>query len=300
MDRRTHNLLLPILVALPCGGCFFGPPKTEVDRSREDVTREVVFARGELAALEVHAPRGLVVIRGGDTTYCSVDAEVVAGNRSDAERLAAGVGLSVQRPTTDLAVVGLVPAAGLRLDDVAGRWEIVVPPGVRVRVVSIAADVTIRGAMDDVDVQTVSGRVRARMAGGGLTCTTIDGAIELAGDYRVARLSSDRGELTVDLPPDLALTLDLELSSDRGEVRVRAPRADRFRIDFATESGVVRSELPVHWDSSTLPAANGTAHYLGTVGDGDSPAIARVRVASQTADLRLQELEPRTAATPAR
>ncbi|MEM9406399.1 MAG: hypothetical protein AAGA81_10215 [Acidobacteriota bacterium] len=129
----------------------------------------------------------------------------------------------------------------------------------RLGVVTVAADVEIRGALESVAVESVSGDIELRGGaerwsahslsgdvrlwgdGGGLALETVDGAIEVRGANLKGRLRTVSG--TVLFEGDVANDGLLEIDTEAGPIEVRADTRAQ-RIDLLTDRGRVVDRRP--------------------------------------------------------
>lgn len=209
------------------------------DRDRAGSLDTVVAfeARGTVS---VNCPGGTVIVTGFDKNEIRVKARTENGGIRFAS--------SGSRAT-------LEPALGRGCSD--GQFEIAVPAGARVTATSWSGSVSVRGVHGDVetrtqsadidvrevgrlDVETLSGDVRAQGVTGDAHVTTVSGGIDLSrvrGDVDVETVSGDLGLHDV-------VARQIRTHSTSGDVDFAGQIADGGRYEFTTHSGSVRLQLP--------------------------------------------------------
>ncbi len=241
----------------------------------------------------VHNDVGLTAItaRAGATAHVSLTAE-----GSGAMELVKKATVECRpHATRDVLVVRLPRIRGMKfIRRNAVTVKVAVPPGSDVRVVAASADVELNGSLGRADVKTASGSVtaddvadlrvktasgevevdtvdgplRMHSASGGLRCVRADGAVSVAtasgdveigaatgeldiratsGDVRLGDVSGDvrvtgvSGEIQV-----LAATEgNIHIRSVSGKVEVGIARGVTLDVDAESLTGVVHSEIPL-------------------------------------------------------
>ena len=133
--------------------------------------------------------------------------------------------------------------SGVRHNDVAVRFTVTLPRGVKVDVSTANGEVAIEGAAAPVAAKTVNGRIVVHTTVGPIKASTINGSIEAAMD---------------------ALTGgDMELKTVNGSVTAVLPSNLNAVVDAATVNGRVETEFPLQMTGKISPR-----HVRGTIGAG--------------------------------
>lgn len=152
------------------------------------------------------------------------------------------------------------------------------------RVKTVSGDVTLSGLQHEVDVKTVSGEIEAKNIAAGLKLKTVSGDIAVAdGACRWVDAKAVSGDVLLDLDLDPKGTYDITTVS--GTVSVRTSSEPNLSVDAQTVSGHLVSDFGLGWDK-----APGRKRASQTIGEGG----ARLWVKTVSGDLRV--LSGRTAA----
>ena len=131
----------------------------------------------------------------------------------------------------------------VRKNDVAVRFTVHLPRGVKVDVSTVNGTVAIEGAAAPVAATTVNGRIVVHTTVGPVTASTVNGSIEAAMD---------------------ALTGgNIELSTVNGSVTAVLPSKLNAVVDAATINGRVETDFPLQVTGKISPR-----HVRGTIGTG--------------------------------
>lgn len=131
----------------------------------------------------------------------------------------------------------------VRKNDVAVRFTVHLPRGVKVDVSTVNGEVAIEGAAAPVAATTVNGRVLVHTTVGPVKASTVNGSIEASMD---------------------ALTGgDIELETVNGAVTAVLPRGLNAVVDAATVNGRVETDFPLQVTGKISPR-----HVRGTIGSG--------------------------------
>lgn len=131
----------------------------------------------------------------------------------------------------------------VRKNDVAVRFTVHLPRGVKVDVSTVNGEVAIDGAAAPVTASTVNGRVLVHTSVGPVKASTVNGSIEASMD---------------------ALTGgDIELETVNGAVTAILPRSLNAVVDAATVNGRVETDFPLQVTGKISPR-----HVRGTIGTG--------------------------------
>jgi len=131
----------------------------------------------------------------------------------------------------------------VRKNDVAVRFTVHLPRGVKVDVSTINGEVAIEGAAAPVAATTVNGRVLVHTTVGPVKASTVNGSIEASMD---------------------ALTGgDIELETVNGAVTAVLPSGLNAVVDASTVNGRVETDFPLQLTGKISPR-----HVRGTIGSG--------------------------------
>ena len=131
----------------------------------------------------------------------------------------------------------------VRKNDVAVRFTVHLPRGVKVDVSTVNGDVAIEGAAAPVAATTVNGKILVHTSVGPVRANTVNGSVEAAMD---------------------ALTGgDIELETVNGAVTAVLPSRLNAVVDAATVNGRVETDFPLAVTGKISPR-----HVRGTIGSG--------------------------------
>ena len=152
---------------------------------------------------------------------------------------------------------------GVRKNDVAVRFTVMLPRGVPIEVSTVNGGLQIDGASAPVQANTVNGRIAVSTSKGPIQANTVNGSIEanmqeLAGGD--VRLTTVNGSVSAGLPP-----------------RINA------NIDAETVNGRVESDFPVK-----VMGKLSTRHLRGTIGTGGST----LKLVTVNGSITLHQAEP--------
>jgi hypothetical protein len=133
--------------------------------------------------------------------------------------------------------------SGIHKNDVAVRFTVQLPRGVKVDVSTVNGEVAIEGAAAPVAATTVNGRILVHTTVGPVKANTVNGSIEAAMD---------------------ALTGgDIELATVNGSVTAVLPSKLNAVVDAETVNGRVETDFPLQVAGKISPR-----HLRGTIGAG--------------------------------
>ena len=133
--------------------------------------------------------------------------------------------------------------SGVRKNDVAVRFTVHLPRGVKVDVSTMNGELAIEGAAAPVVANTLNGRILVHTSVGPVRATTVNGSIEAAMD---------------------ALTGgDIELQTVNGAVTAVLPRGLNAVVDASTVNGRVETDFALESTGKISPR-----HLRGTIGSG--------------------------------
>ena len=132
---------------------------------------------------------------------------------------------------------------GVRKNDVAVRFTVVVPKGVRIDASTVNGGLQIEHVSAPVVANTVNGRVAVSTSSGPVQAGTVNGSIEA----NMQALSNG----------------DVRLTTVNGSVMAGLPKRIDAQIDAETVNGRVESDLPLK-----ISGKMSTRHLHGTMGNG--------------------------------
>jgi DUF4097 and DUF4098 domain-containing protein YvlB len=131
----------------------------------------------------------------------------------------------------------------VRKNDLAVRFTVKLPRGVKVDASTVNGEVTIAGAAAAVVANTVNGRIRVHTGTGAVNASSVNGSVEA----------------TVDAVTDG----DVELATVNGAVTALLPKNLNATLDASTVNGRVDTDFPVQMTGQVSPR-----HMRGTIGWG--------------------------------
>jgi putative adhesin len=132
---------------------------------------------------------------------------------------------------------------GVRKNDVAVRFTVALPRGVRLDVSTVNGGLQIDGVSAPVEANTVNGRIVVNTSKGPIQATTVNGSIE-----------ANMQELTGG---------DVNLITVNGSVNAGLPRAINANVDAETVNGRVNTDFSVQVTGKLSPK-----HLRGKIGTG--------------------------------
>jgi hypothetical protein len=134
---------------------------------------------------------------------------------------------------------------GVRKNDVAVRFTVVLPKGIPIDASTINGGLQIDEVSAPVEANTVNGRIDVSTSSGSVHATTVNGSID-----------ANMQELT---------NGDVRLTTVNGSVMAGLPKRMNAEIDAQTVNGRVDSDLPLK-----ITGKMSTRHLHGTLGNGGS------------------------------
>jgi DUF4097 and DUF4098 domain-containing protein YvlB len=160
------------------------------------------------------------------------------------------------------------------------RYEVIVPPGVRVRASAVSGDVSVRGTGGEVTASTISGELYVEDANGIVELSSVSGDIDVrrlngridiesvsgdidaddisgslatesvSGDVTISRgrLNSMRAESvsgTITYSGSLAAQGDMRINAHSGDVYLTVPANLSASLEMETWSGDISSDFPL-------------------------------------------------------
>ncbi len=210
--------------------------------------------------------------RGTVSVSCAGGNIIVTANERPEIRVRARNGSGGIRFTSTGSRAILEPAQGRGCRD--GRFEIMVPYGVRLAASSSSGDVQVTGVRGNVEIHSLSADVQVRDAGGRLDVESLSGDIRVRNVTGEVSLHSISGDVTLSgARSDVELESvsgDLELSdviarrvrtnSTSGDISFDGQIAPDGRYEFTTHSGDVTLRL-----ADDVGAEMSVATYSGTI-----------------------------------
>jgi hypothetical protein len=149
---------------------------------------------------------------------------------------------------------------GVKKNDVAVRFTIHLPRGVRIDASTVNGGLEINGVSAPVDAETVNGRISVNTSTGPVKATTVNGSIEAV----MQSLTSG----------------DVHLETVNGSVTASLPAKIDANIDAETVNGRVETDFPVK-----ISGKISTRHLRGTIGNGG----LTLRLETVNGSIRLHE-----------
>ena len=157
---------------------------------------------------------------------------------------------------------GVYRMNGVRKNDVAVRFSVMLPRGVPVDAQTVNGALEINGVSAPVEATTVNGRIAVNTAVGPVNATTVNGSIE-------AMIQELTGG-------------DIKLTTVNGSVTAGLPRRINANIDAETVNGRVETDFPVK-----ISGKISTRHLRGSIGTG-GPTL---RLTTVNGSITLHEAE---------
>ena len=249
-----------------------------------DLKNSQQFQVGEQLIIDIEARSGSIDIRNGapGRAIVSVDSpddwQIIqlgdsisiraAGRRARAVRMLvevpAGADVEVKSVSADLTLAGAYGAT--RLHTVSGNVR--VDSAARLDLNSVSGDVRATSVTGDASLTTVSGDVDVREVGGRLTASSS------SGDIRVLRAGDDVtvGTTSGDVRCECATGSSIGVKSISGDVNIGLPAGIRVEPDISTLSG-----------RTTLPAPSGSAPV-------SAPRVVRVRLRTVSGNINIDRV----------
>ena len=156
-------------------------------------------------------------------------------------------------------------------NDVAVRFTVHLPRGVRVDVSTVNGEVAINGAAAPVVANTMNGKILVHTSVGPVTANTMNGSIEAAMD---------------------ALTGgDIELTTKNGGITAVLPSGLNAAVDASTINGRVETDFPLQLSGKISPR-----HVRGTIGSGGMT----LRLNTVNGSVMIRRADGRTVVAPVR
>ncbi|MER5641695.1 DUF4097 family beta strand repeat-containing protein [Kitasatospora sp. NPDC002227] len=202
-------------------GCFLGD-----DRQHEDVSYGVA---DQVKALVVHADTGDVKVTGGGSGVQVTEHRSYQDQQPDATHVTAADGtltLGYRCPDHNCAV----------------GYEVKVPAGTVVKVVTDTGSVELTGLKAEVDAKTETGDVEAEdLAGARASLSTQTGSVRarFTGDVTEVHSSSQTGSVRLTLPKEAAYLVNAKAQTGNVNVGVKQDPAATRTVTATTETGDV-------------------------------------------------------------
>lgn len=279
--------LLPLVAFLAPGAVFAGTPINETRSVDNDVRIDVSNIKG---AVNVTAwDKGEVAISGtlgngakrlavdGEGGHLSVKVEGPDKSKgwlnwgSDSSMEESVLNLKVPREASleinvvSAAVVVADLAGGdVQVDSVSGRVR-VGSNSRRLRVESVSGDVEFDGKAAEAEVQTVSGDVRVRGVGGRTRFETVSGAVRVVASSPLSDTSAGTVSGDIEISGELGKGGRMHVETMSGDVRIGFASNLSARIQAESFSGTLRSDF-----GTVEKREHGPGSSLDVrVGDGD-------------------------------
>jgi hypothetical protein len=159
----------------------------------------------------------------------------------------------------------------VRRNDLAVRFTVKLPRGVKIDVSTVNGEVQIAGARAPVVANTINGRIRLRTTTGPVNAESVNGNVEAT----VEALAGG----------------DVDLQTVNGAVTALLPRNLNAELDATTLNGRVDTDLPVQ-----IKGKVSVRHLRGTIGSG-GPAL-KLNTVNGSISIRLAGEPPTPPPTP--
>lgn len=228
--RRIPNL---ILLALIAAGCY-------TPESRQAVLSRT-WKASEVTQIEVRGHNGRIHVEGADIPEIRMTARIrLKGSDREAtpEKLIRTELANGRLRIEERGARSVVKLPFLRRDRRVD-FEILVPRHLNLQARTINGRVEVGGVDGELDLKSINGRIEVSTPRGELTASTINGRIqaEFTEQFRGARLKSINGGITIEVPRDSSLDLDIR-----------------------QVNGSFQTDLPVVVESSGRRSTQGSVH----------------------------------------
>jgi hypothetical protein len=156
-------------------------------------------------------------------------------------------------------------------NDVAVRFTVHLPRGVKVDVSTVNGEVVIDGAAAPVVANTMNGKILVHTSVGPVTANTLNGSIEAAMDAVTGG--------------------DIELTTKNGGITAVLPSGLNAAVDASTVNGRVETDFPMQLSGKISPR-----HVRGTIGSGGMT----LRLNTVNGSVMIRRADGRTVVVPAR
>lgn len=179
----------------------------------------------------------------------------------------AGVTICALWPARERACAdgGVYKLGGVRKNDIAVRFTVKLPRGVRLNVATVNGELSIEGAGAAVEAKTVNGRIVVHTAVGPVRAATKNGSVEATLDAWSSgnvELETINGSVTAVLPPKLNAVLDAETFNGRVETEFPLQMTGKIsprQVRGTIGTGGLRLKLNTINGSITIRRANAGA-----------------------------------------
>lgn len=259
--RTSPHPALAFLAAL--GACAANPHQRPPDQLTRTFAVPITPAD---RVLELHVGNGQVTIVHGDEPKCDVSACVRAASPIEAKRYAAEIDPVPDTNDDDVRVVSFrMPRPG-SVEAVNLCVTVQAPPGLAVRVLTQRAAVVVQGYRGDLAIDTDSGDVSARLAGGTAAIRSRSGGVRVSGSFARADVHAEAGAVAVVLPPG-AQTSAVDVRTQGGDVTVEVPQASRVAFSARVRNGrSVPCELVASWHDYGTDVGDRWKSFRGDLG----------------------------------
>jgi DUF4097 and DUF4098 domain-containing protein YvlB len=238
------------------------------------VRTETFHTPGEVL-LRIRIPAGRIDVETVEGEETRVELEAGPGVEEEAVISARGGDVIVEIEERRLLFLRMSPDVRLR---------VTCPPGARLEVKAVSADVEARGAFGSSDVKTVSGDVQLDRVDGELAVKTVSGDV---GAYAV----SSRATLQ-------SVSGDVRLDEAGGPVTVQTVSGD-VRLDSVREGAVslksvsgdmhvgIRSGSSLWVDAKSVSGDTSSELELGDVPEGGDGPLVELKATAMSGDIRI-------------
>jgi hypothetical protein len=275
MRRRRLPSGLPSCALVVVAACASSPRHQPLRESSH------VFAVPIAAtehALEVRIGDGRVTVTHADTPTCEITAYVRAATREEADRRAGRLRLVPDDTPDGVTLLTLDTAQAHAREGVNLCITVAAPPRLAVRVLTRRAEVIVHGYKGDLDVDTDSGSVTARLDGGAAAIRSRSGGVRISGSFASALVHAETAPVQVVLPVgESAPRVDVQTTT--GDVTFELPQDGQASFSARVRSPhSVPCELAANWSEYGADAGERWKSYRGVIGAPVEAAFAKSNV----------------------
>jgi hypothetical protein len=232
---------LALAFGISASGCVLYHERAEIREAKD-------LEGSGIRKLQVSTQNGKVVIRcverasGVAVTYTRF---ANGATEEEARENAAEIDVDLERDTAapDLLRLAARVPAGLARYSAGVHFEVEMPPGADIEVVTANGRVAVEGARGRVDVKSSNGKLEFKDIRGPLEARTSNGEI-VATDVRGdANLKSSNGAITF-TSDSLPTQPRIKADTSNGAVHVEVPSSVRARLALKTSNGGIEQRLP--------------------------------------------------------
>jgi len=241
---RHARLLILLLASLVVAGCYEVEPKIS-----ETVSE--TWPAAEIRTLELEGLNGTINVSSGPADQIRMDADIRA-NRPAKQLLEMSVADGVLRIHEKHQRRRGFPFSFMRTSSTRVDYEIVVPESLELDLQTTNGRILTQGVRGEQKLGSVNGRIEVSTPNAKVVAVTVNGRIiaEFTEEFRGARLKTVNGSVRVAVPPDSAISADVDMvnGSFKSELPVvvdgnrrvsRGNGGPEYPLDVTTVNGSV-------------------------------------------------------------